>query len=136
MPTIVKPLNVTILDWGSPSKPMVIKCDDTPLILDLPSPLKGHDKRCAEYPTYQLEAPANLRPGPKSVHLGFYGYLRVTNAMCLQKSGVSIFDLGDALWRMRMTNSAIRTRRSMKCSPRRGSPPARSSGHADANNAP
>ncbi len=99
MPTIVKPLNVTILDWGSPSKPMVIKCDDTPLILDLPSPLKGHDKRCAEYATYQLEAPANLRPGPKSVHLGFYGYLRVTNAMCLQKSGVSIFDLGDALWR-------------------------------------
>jgi hypothetical protein len=78
---------------------MVIKSGDTPAILDLPKPLKGHDQRCAEYATYTLEAPPNLKPGPKAVHLGFYGYLRTANALCLQKSGVSIFDLGDARWR-------------------------------------
>ncbi len=42
---------------------------------------------------------ANLNPGPKSVHLGFYGYLRVCNSLCLAKSGVSIFDLSDVTWR-------------------------------------
>jgi hypothetical protein len=97
MPTIT--MKIAILDWGKAGKPMVIKCQDDPLILELPKPLKGHDLRCAEYATYELEAPANLSPRPKSVHLGFYGYLRVANAMCLQKSGVSIFDLGDARWK-------------------------------------
>ena len=97
MPTII--LKVSIMDWGEPGVPMVIKCGDTPAILDLPTPLKGHDKRCAEYATYTLPAPAGWKEGPTAVHLGFYGYLRTANALCIQKSGVSIFDLGDARWR-------------------------------------
>ena len=97
MPTVI--LKVLILDWGKPGAPMVIKSEDTPVILDRPTPLKGHDQRCAEYATYTLEAPPGWGAGQKSVHLGFYGYLRVANAMCLQKAGMSIFDLGDAPWR-------------------------------------
>ena len=80
-------LNVAILDWGKPGKPMAITCDDTPLILDIPDHPHGPDKRCIEHATYRLDAVAARKSGPTAVHLGFYGYLRVCNAMCLQKAG-------------------------------------------------
>ena len=97
MPTIT--LKVAILDWGKPGKPMVIKCEDTPLVLELPDNPKVSDRRCMQYATYQMQAAAGRKSAPTAVHLGFYGYLRAANAMCLQKAGMSIFDLGDAPWR-------------------------------------
>jgi len=99
MPTATKPLAVTILDWGEPGKPMMIKCEDTCLILELPDNPKVPDQRCMQYATYQMQTAAGRKSAPIAVHLGFYGYLRVANAMCLQKAGMSIFDLGDAPWR-------------------------------------
>jgi hypothetical protein len=92
-------LNVTIVDWGKPGAPMVIVTDGTTLTLMPPDCLTDWHKSCAEYATYELDAPSNLRPGSKSVHFGLYGYLRVCNSLCLAKSGVSIFDLADTNWR-------------------------------------
>jgi hypothetical protein len=91
--------NITIVDWGKPGAPMVIIADGTTLSLDPPDRPTTWHVACAQYATYQLPAPPSLSPGPKSVHLGFYGYLRVCNSLCLAKAGLSVFDLADATWR-------------------------------------
>jgi hypothetical protein len=48
-----------------------------------------------------IDAPASTdaEPAGKTMDLGFYGYLRLCNALCLEMAGVSIFDLADAPWR-------------------------------------
>ena len=91
--------DVTIIDWGKPGAPMVIVSDSTTLTLDPPDRPAILDEACARYATYNPPAPPGLSPGPKSVHLGFYGYLRVCNSLCLATVGMSVFDLADATWR-------------------------------------
>jgi hypothetical protein len=93
------PSVITILDWGQPGAPMVIQRDATTLRLGIPDRPTAWHAACVAYATRELSAPPHLSPGPKSVDLGFYGYLRVCNALCLEKTGVSIFDLADAPWR-------------------------------------
>ena len=91
--------DIIIVDWGRPGKPMVIISDGTKLTLDPPDRLTNWHKACALYATYELPVSATLSCGPKSVRLGFYGYLRVCNSLCFAKAGVSIFDLSDVTWR-------------------------------------
>jgi hypothetical protein len=45
------------------------------------------------------DVPDHLQPAPEALHLGFYGYLRACNLLCLARSGMSIFDLSDVTWR-------------------------------------
>jgi hypothetical protein len=92
-------LDIIIVDWGRPGKPMVIISDGTTLTLVPPDRPTNWHKACAQYATYELPTLANLSPGPKSLHLGFYGYLRVCNSLGFAKAGVSIFDLADVTWR-------------------------------------
>lgn len=78
---------------------MVVAHGTTVLTLNRPDRPTHWDQRCADYATYSLGSMPALGPGPKSVHLGFYGYLRVCNSRCVELTGVSIFDLADAAWR-------------------------------------
>jgi hypothetical protein len=58
------------------------------------------DGPCIKYATQPMkDVPDHLQPAPEALHLGFYGYLRTCNLLCLAKSGVSIFDLSDVTWR-------------------------------------
>jgi hypothetical protein len=91
--------DIFIVDWGKPGAPMVIISDGTALILDPPDPPTSSHDACVRYSTYNMPASPGLNPEPKSVHLGFYGYLRVCNSLCLAKIGMSVFDLADATWR-------------------------------------
>jgi hypothetical protein len=92
-------LDVFIVDWGNPSAPMVIVSDGTALTLDPPDPPTSSHDACVRYATCDMPASPGLSRGPKSVHLGFYGYLRVCNSLCLATVGMPVFDLADATWR-------------------------------------
>lgn len=99
MPEPVAQPDPIILDWGKPGAPMVIQRGVMTQVLTEPLRPAHFDTACRKYATYRADAPANLQPGPDLLHLGFYGYLRVCNMICMRQSGISIFDLGDALWR-------------------------------------
>jgi hypothetical protein len=76
-------LTVTILDWGKPGAPMVVTHGTTVLTLNRPDRPTLWDQRCADYAAYSLASTPALGPGAMSVHLGFYGYLRVCNTRCI-----------------------------------------------------
>ena len=78
---------------------MVVTHGTTVLTLNRPDRPTLWDQRCADYAAYSLASTPALGRGPMSVHLGFYGFLRVCNSRCIELIGVSIFDLADATWR-------------------------------------
>lgn len=78
---------------------MIVQRDGTRLRIDMPARAVAGHTRCAAYATYHMTAPLFAQPGPPALHLGFYGYLRVCDVLCIALAGVSIFDLSDATWR-------------------------------------
>jgi hypothetical protein len=95
----MQPSQIDILDWGKPETPMAIMRDGVALRLDVPDgPVTWHAE-CAAYAAIDAPASTDAEPAGKTMDLGFYGYLRLCNALCLEMAGVSIFDLADAPWR-------------------------------------
>jgi len=90
---------IEILDWGGPRAPMIIMRDGAALRLDVPKHPASWHAECAAYATQHQSATSGTDQAEHTMHLGFYGYLRLCNALCLEKEGRSIFDVADAPWR-------------------------------------
>jgi hypothetical protein len=84
-------LDILISEWGKPGAPMNIVSDGETVPVELHPIASPALDRCADY--------AGKRLGTGNFHLGFYGYLRVCDSFCMQRAGVSIFDLADMTWR-------------------------------------
>jgi hypothetical protein len=83
--------SIEIVDWGKPGAPIIVNVDDKPTSLEMHVISNSILDRLADY--------AGRRHGTRKFHLGFYGYLRVCDAVCTERTGVSIMDLADADWR-------------------------------------
>ena len=80
---------------------MVIMRDGVALRLAVPDhPVAWHTE-CVAFATRNPPGSPDSSPSTNAMDLGFYGYLRLCNALCLELAGVSIFDLAAATWRDR-----------------------------------
>jgi hypothetical protein len=90
---------IDIIDWGGPRAPMIIMRDGAALKLDVPDHPAAWHFECAAYARLHAPTPPDTGPPKYPMHLGFYGYLRLCNALCLEMAGQSIFEVPDAPWR-------------------------------------
>lgn len=81
---------IAIVDWGKHNAPMVISLDGQTVVLEIHNGSGIGLDRLADC--------AGRCHGSGEVHLGFNGYLRVCDAICIERAGVSIMDLADAEW--------------------------------------
>jgi hypothetical protein len=79
---------LVVLEWGEPMRPMRVAIDNLVLSLTRPDKPSPVDRECAEHATIV----------PQRMHLGFYGYLRLCNARCIDLVGWSIFKVGTLDW--------------------------------------
>jgi hypothetical protein len=82
---------IEIIDWGKPGAPMVIHIAGKAVTLEIHIIANKVLDRLADY--------AGRCQEPREFHLGFFGYLRVCDALCTERTGVSIMDIADVNWR-------------------------------------